>query len=74
MKWKNHQEKIWERKNKVMEFLAGTLLGLCIGSIFAKWCFLKQLEYKADTKIDMCEGGRFYTIRRNLERENNNEN
>ncbi len=52
-----------------MEYLAGSIIGLFIGSIIAKWSFLKDLEYKAKTGIDMCEGGKFYTIQRNHERE-----
>ncbi len=56
-----------------MEYLGGFLLGLIVGGSLAKWWIMKELEYKAETGIDMCEGGKFYTVRRNHEREKNNE-
>jgi len=55
-----------------MESFVWFLLGLVAGGSLAKWWILKTLEYKAETGIDMCEGGKFYTVRRNHEREKNN--
>ncbi len=51
------------------EYLVGFLIGLIAGSAFYTWCIRSTLKYKSDTGIDMCIGGKFYTVRRNLERE-----
>jgi len=53
-------------------FIIGLVVGTLIGMSFSKWWILKELEYKAETGIDMCEGGKFFTVRRNYERERNN--
>jgi|GEM_PF-4503256 len=51
-------------------FVIGILVGFVATSIFCSWCHRQEIEYKAKTGIDMCLGGKFYTIRRNKEREN----
>lgn len=52
-----------------MEFLIGSLVGFIVGIAFRDWCIRQELESKAETGIDMYHWGRFYTVRRNKDRE-----
>lgn len=49
----------------------GFLAGIITTSLLCQWSFRKQIEYKADTLIDMCLNGKFYSVRRNKLREKN---
>jgi hypothetical protein len=53
-------------------FVIGLFVGVIFTGIFSKWCYLHELEYKSKSGIDMCYGGKFYTVKRNLKREKNN--
>lgn len=55
-----------------MECLVGILFGFCIGLLIASKFHRMELDYKADTGVDICIEGKFYTIHRNYERENSN--
>ena len=48
--------------------IIGFVVGLAVGSILANWSLYSTLKYKAETKIDMCFGGKFYTVRENEDR------
>lgn len=50
-------------------FWIGVLSGFSVAGLIAQWSFRATIKSKAESGIDMCLGGRFYTIRRNLERE-----